>query len=345
MALQSTGSRRIVWPGYTDLVTGNNPSFGARANLSAGGNYFAYVEKAMENMTISHVGIYLGAVTGSPVGDLRIETVDTSGLPTGTLWSTTTNISTGTLSSGWSVHALTSSASITRGDVFAVRLNYTSGTNIRVDDITSTVMLYHHVLNGTASAQGIVPWGIGSSATSMYKLGGAWPISGLSSANTNNTDSARRGMLFQVPFKCRVVGCRYVMPASSSGDFDVGIRDNAGTEVSSSLTTVDRSQLLQYGNQINEVMFDSSAELSIGTNYRLSFEPTSATNVTLYHVTVSDQAIRSGLPGGTACQLTTYTTSGGWVDSATTTVPMIDLVIDQLDDGVSTGGRAKVIGG
>jgi hypothetical protein len=43
------------------------------------------------------------------------------------------------------------------------------------------------------------------------------------------------------------------------------------------------------------------------------------------------------MPGGANCHYATYA-SGSWTDTATDQVPIMDILIDQLDDG--TGGGA-----
>ena len=98
------------------------PSIATRTTMDASGDYDAIVLAAREAMTISHVGFRTGAVAGSPTADVRIETVAATGLPSGTLWATNTNIVTGALSgSTYALHALTASASITACQMFDVK--------------------------------------------------------------------------------------------------------------------------------------------------------------------------------------------------------------------------------
>jgi hypothetical protein len=347
MALQDILSCVIHWPGFT-LGNTINPSLGAHSNMTGSGNFVAQVIQAPESFTVSHIGLTIGTATGSPTADIRIETVDAStGQPTGTLWATNTNIVTGTLSTGWAVHALTASASFNRGDLFALKVAYNSGTTLGILRVDGVTPVNYTTNNVPTHATTVFPWGLGTSSTTFHRVRALWPVNASSSANVNNTTAGtRRGLRFQVPFSCRIIGLRTVMPAGSTGDFSVGIWDDAGSEVSNSITAFDRSQFLTGGNGVLECLFNNPVTLSANTWYRAAIEPTSATNVAVYHVTVADQAIRSGLPGGMLCHLTTHTTAGGWVDSGTTTIPYIDIVIDQLDDGAGSGGvRQKVYGG
>ncbi len=353
MTLQAINTPNLWWPGF-GLYNPNNPSLGSRTILDAAGEYHAIIFVAREAMTISHVGWINGTATGSPTVDIRIETVDsTTGLPTGTLWATNTNIVTGTLTTNtWGVYALTASASISYGQTFAVKFLYNSGTSIIVNDHFGAILNQRgswSVANTgtpTIGASTNIPMGLGSSSTAFYKLSGPLPINALASTNHNNTSSGRRGVKFQLPFACRVIGAQFVRAASGSGDFNVGIWDDGGTEVGSSITAYDFSGSGFPNATMNCMLFDTPVELAANTNYRLAIEPTSATNCNMYHMTVADAGIRSGLPGGTACHLTTYTSGGGWDDSATTTIPWFDLIIDQNHDGASSGGGGqKVYGG
>ena len=350
MALQALSSH-MTYPGITRYLGNVAAGITNITILDAAGEYQAVVFRAREAMTLSHIGIRLQSVTGSPTAEIRVETVDaTTGHPTGTLWATDTNVTTGTLTTTFTVHALTASASISAGDVFAVKFLYQSGTQIQIAQFPWQGQPFSVVNTGTPAiaTSTNVPWGLGSSTTSFYKFPSIWPINTWTFADFNNTGDARRALRFQTPFKCRAVGASYGRVSNSAGDFDLCLRDDAGSVLNSSTSSFDASQWPATGGGTGETLmrFANPVELSPGTWYRLSIEPTSATNVRLHHVVVTDQAIRSGLPCGTNAHLATYTTAGGWVDTATDTVPLLDIIVDQLDDGVSTGGaRQKVYGG
>src|SRR5580765_13275 len=127
MTMVST-SGLIQWP--QRFQTASSPGLNNIATLTAAGHYVCYISIAQEDMVISHVGFRVGTCTGSPTADCRIETVATTGLPSGTLWATNTNIVTGTLSTDTNVlNALTAAATITKGQVFAVKIAYNSGTS------------------------------------------------------------------------------------------------------------------------------------------------------------------------------------------------------------------------
>jgi hypothetical protein len=97
MALQSIAGD-LNWPGGAVTYFAGAPSLGALDTFDAAGEYGAMILQAQEDMTISHVGFRTAGATGSPTADVRIETLASTGFPSGTLWATNTNIVTGTLS-------------------------------------------------------------------------------------------------------------------------------------------------------------------------------------------------------------------------------------------------------
>ena len=348
MALVSASSPAFLWPGNSIIGGVTNPSFSTRTTVDASGEYHAIVTQAQEDMSISHIGWYNGGVAGSPTADIRIETVTAStGLPSGTLWATNTNVVTGTLTANtWVVYALGATATILRGQLYAVKFLYNSGTSFNFVEYSSSgaIGISAALNTGTPSlaTSGVMaPIGLGSSSTAMYLVPGLRPINGLSNTSFNNTSGGRRGVRFQVPFACRLRGVRFMKAIAQTGDFNFGVWDNGGTEVGSSITASDFSAFNGTNAGWHELMFDSAPSLSANTNYRVALEPTSSTNVNMYHMTAASNALFSGNPGGSTAHLTTYTTGGGWDDSATTTVPWFDLLLDQIHDGASSGGGAS----
>ena len=343
------------------------PRFGANGTVAVGttgaitidaaGEYIALVIIARQAMTISHVGVGVTTATGSPTADIRIETVDASGMPSGTLWATNTNLVTGALSTGFTLHALTASASIAAGQRFCVKVLYNSGTTIgltRLNNVLWEPGLPYGVFNtGTPTKQSSssftyhIAWVLGSSTTSFYRIPGLVPATAFSANAYNNTGGDRRGIRFRVPFKSRMCGI-LDWPFSSTGDFDYSLYDDAGSEIES--TSMDGDHMSNASSDLAHLFFDTPQELQPNTWYRAVRSPTSATNITLGVMTLpsANHLGATGWGVGNA-HYTTFTTGGGWVDSATDQVPVfMRLLLDQLDDGVGAGGgvsRARVFGG
>lgn len=328
-----------AWPGIIGSL-GGAPAIATDATLDASGEYVSYVFQAREAMTLSHVGWRTGAVAGSPTADTRIETVGTDGIPSGNLWATNTNIVSGTLSATtWTLHALTASASIAKGDFFAVKVVYASGTSLIVQRITNAnnalTNVPYRVTNTSGSAVKSamagngVNFAFGSSTTAFYNLENAYAATTFTASSfSNSAAGAKRGLRFQVPHPCRCAGIRW-HNSTQAGDFNAILFNDAGTELSSSSTAFegDRSAL---GNAPMIAIFDSPVELTPGNWYRIAIEPSSATNVNVSFFTMpgADYNEAYGLLAGLG-HYTTFTTAGGWVDSATDQIPLVEPLLDR----------------
>jgi hypothetical protein len=348
----------IPFPGILGNIS-NTVTVGNQTALTASGHYQAYVFEARENMTISHVAFRFGSVTSTPTIDVRIETVANTGIPSGTLWNlngtgAAPNGSQAVVANTSYVLALTDSAVILKGEVFAVKLNNTTANSATPQAINSVAMPYtgnfpYQVVNTgtpTKSALSNAMIGLGSSSTSFYHVWGAIPPISYSAGTFNNTNSAKRGLRFTIPMNCRAVGLRW-FSSTGVGDYNAVLYNDAGTELSSSSTAFD-GDYSAAAQACSIVYFDNTVSLTAGTIYRIVIEPTSATNVNVstYTFTQTTASLLTGSPahGLTNTHYTTFASSA-WDDTNTTVLPLMDLIIDQIDNGSGTGGVVGVIGG
>lgn len=347
MALQNI-AKPLPWPGIN--LANTTVVVGASTTLDASGEYECYIGYAREAMAVSHVGFRVAVATGSPTVDVRIETVDAAtGLPSGTLWATTTNIVTGALSTGWNLVALTSTANIAKGQAFAVKILYNGGTSVQLNNVGGVIegqkaVPYRVVNTGTPTKtvlSATPAMALGSSSTTFYRLIGMLPIITVTGGTFNNTNSAKRGLRFQVPFACRVTGLRHYL-GTAVGDFNIAILDDSGSELSGSSTAYEGDIGLNTVSGSVDLFFDNPVILQPNTWYRATVEPSSATNSAVMFFTLPSSDYQSGMPGGSNSHYTTFA-SATWDDTGTDKLPLMDILIDQLDDGVST--TARVIGG
>lgn len=338
------------WPGAYNRL-GGVPAPTTDSTLDAAGEYIAWVYRAHKDMTISHVGWRTGTVAGSPTADTRIETVTAAtGVPSGTLWAANTNIVSGTLvSDTFTLHALTAAASILRGQDFAVKFLYNSGTSFIVQRLSNIITneygLPYKVTNTGGSAvksgtTGMPLLAFGSSATDFYSLIGAAPIVAATNTAFNNTNGARRGARFKIPFAARLAGVKMVFD-TSVGDFNIIVFDDAGTELSSSSTLVEGDIKNISASGLCILFFDNPVILSPDTWYRVAVEPASATNVNFYDLTCPSADYLKAMPGGANFNLTTYASSA-WDDTLTTRSPMMELLFDQYDNGRSPRAQSLI---
>lgn len=338
------------WPGVTTALVGT-PGLGTQATLDAAGEYMCFVFQALEDMVISHVGWRTGTASGSPTADTRIETVGADGLPTGTLWAANTNIVSGTLTSlTWTLHALTASATIAKGAFFAIKIVYASGTSIIVQRMTnvpgSNSNVPYTVTNTSgapvkAAASHNANIALGSSTTAFYSALRCFPTN-VVTLNTfsNSVAGAKRGLRFQVPFACRCAGIAWYN-STSVGDFNATLYDDAGALLESIAVEGDKSAALAAMPMV--AIFDTPVELSIGTWYRAVLEPSSATVITLGFSTMPSVDYLDAWPHKANAHYTTFTTAGGWIDTATDSLPYLDIITDQNDDGAGAGGGGGLL--
>lgn len=351
MALQSIGGE-IIWPGYS---APSGSSLTTLTTLDGAGDLEGFVYTAKEDMTISHVGWRSGTATGSPTVEIRVETVDSAtGLNTGTLWATNTNVTSGTISSNtWNLHALTASATITKGQSFAVIVKYASGTSVIVSYPNRANITHYTVTNpyrltntsGVTASSAVtvqLAMAVGSSATTFYTIPQLLPISATSTTTASSSGAIRAICLrFQVPFKCRVIGMRWcdASPALTD-DYTIGLYTGVttgSTELSSSLTAFPDSYRAISGSSVNVSHFDNSITLDPATWYRAVIQADTTGGPQIYNFSIPSADYSEALPQGAYAYLGTRDSGGTWTDYDTI-IPNIDIIIDQLDDGASAGG-------
>lgn len=333
----------IIYP--SDFIQTISAGSANGTTLDAAGEYVAHVYQATEAMTISHVGFRPNAVTGSPTADVRIETVGTDGLPSGTLFGTDTNIVTGTLTTAWALHALTASASITKGQFFAVKFAYNSGTSFNVSQFASAVTVarsgsFYSVVNTGAATKADFLANkhavLGSSTTTFYAMPGMLPSSGNSENVDFNSGSAntRYGLRFKIPFKARFRGARFA--STLQGDFDLLLHNDAGTLLGGISVDGDHYYDDSTDGGPGPIIIDDDVTLEKDTWYRCTVAATTVTDQEVQVIVMPSADYISGTPWGANAHLTTWNGSA-WSDTATEKVPHMTIVLDQIDDGTGSG--------
>lgn len=336
----------IIFPGIVGAMAGG-PGFGTAATLDATGEYITYVQVAREDMVLSHVGFRVGTVANSPTVEVRIETLDASGIPSGTLWGTNTNGTSATLTTNSNpLVALTAAATITKGEAFAVKIVWggVATSSVIVQLTNSLPMPYnssapYSVINTTGSAVkaslgAMGSLAFGSSATTFYYVPGFFPTTAFSGAVFNNTNSAKRGLKFTIPMKARAIGIRW-LGGAAVGDYNAVLLDTSNNVLATG--TFDGDVTAANSGAPLSVYFTTQATLTPGT-YRVAIEPTTTTNVNVSTYTLPSSDYFSATPAGLTAVYSTFV-SGTWTDS-TTQLPAMDVILDQLDDGAGSGGTA-----
>jgi hypothetical protein len=338
----------LHYPGMSNALVSGTPFLSTV--LDANGEKLAAIIKAPKTGDIDRVCFRLGTVTTGDTLDVRIETVDGSGLPTGTLWATNTNVSVVVASSDDGVTKevdLTAVASMTAGDVFALVIVNGSAGNMEVNNQvygfsseTGRVFPYTAAFLGGAWAKeaifgrplcGVRYAGVG------YVWAGTWPISGheFTGFNSGSTPD-ERGAYFSIPFRCEVSGA--LVTSDAGGAAVVRLYDSDGTTVLRTGAAHDPDHI---GGSTTATPFPywwAPVVLEPNTFYRITILP-SGSNTTYYDFTVASSAILDAFPGGQNFHHTSRSDGGSWTETSTRRTS-IELLITALDDGAGAAELA-----
>lgn len=300
--------------------------------------------QAPDALTITRLGYRLTTITGaSPVYQISLQGVDTTGRADGTIKSSTNAAGTFTPtgSNSWNWVTLTSSYTCARGEVLAIVIKYSSGT---VDGSNNASFASTHQLMGSHAA---FPFANNvnnavsarSSGSPVYGFGTAgqvygWPIQSIASTATSaNSTPDELGMLFNIPTTVlstyRVVGARFMWftPASAT---TYKVQLYSGTTVLQDILMDSDLEVTSAANAVLEVFFDEATltTLSGGTDYRISLAPQeNTTALRLTQVVYASAADLDSLPFKQTWYWTSRTDAGAWSDN-TAARPGIDLLIE-----------------
>ncbi len=326
-----------------------NGSFGTRTHqINAASEAVAWIRRADATNTIRRVGFYVSAVgTGGDV-EVEIQGVDlTNGEPDGAEIGTATVTHTIAAGWNWADFGEGNGASVTIGDLIAVVI--TEGIS-STPDVTIRFASQELVLASTFpyastnvasswtpnSANGghILAFDTSGDATGIVPGSHLFPYTSVAFVDFNSGDTPDEvGIMFQFPFKCRVVGGW--VAGDFDGNFDLVLYDTDGSTALAT-TSVDKDVRGNTSRFIAVHMFPSAHVLSINSNYRLAVKP-GATDLDIVEFTVDSASILDAWEGGSEIHKTAQTNGGGFTQT-TTVRPYMGLIIDQLDDGVSAGG-------
>ena len=310
------------------------------AALTSGGKV-GFVFQSPKSGVIDRIVWYSGTATGSPTVDVRVETVVGSS-PSGTLWAANTNVITGTLATNTEYEStLTAGASVTQGDLLGVSWNYNSGPSIGIgfnsSPRTSGSFLYLPQINTAGS------WSVVAGRAIRCLLGfqdGTYVSPNIDSVAYGTSTltafftAGEKGVVFEVPYKCRLTGMW--MTADIRSNITLKLYDHAtipgGTPLLSQI--IPASAFPQTGSAPNDFYFAGSQVLDSNTTYRLVAEFTSGAGTRFNLATFGFSDRRNAI---VPSQYYTESSGASWVDTATQ-APAMGLIIDQIDDGASGGG-------
>lgn len=352
MALVSTPGLYFPQPLFSSAV--------GPAGLIDAADEMAYgVYIAPKTGNIRNIHFRTGTVTTGGTGDIdiRIETVNTSGEPSGTLWGTNTNIAYNLLdtddNSTIRTANLTASAAVNKGDPFAVVLknptvNFGNFNILKGFSGLDAVVGFPFAggpLSTNKTDQRKPPFLIEYDDSTIYNpTGGLVGAFGVVSVTINTgTDPNEVALYFTAPASMRVTGWIAMFTLIAGQSYRISLYESGNN---TPLLTNDYDTDLGVGAagvRIYSAYFSSTYTLVKNTVYRLAVLPLTASSLVLQRLTaLSNASFDSlGLPGAQySTRNRTSTTdpdTAAWTETSTQRL-QISLEVDQIDDGTGSGG-------
>lgn len=332
-----------------------SPGIAATVNMTSTAVWTAAIVPVTQAGSITKIWLYLLGSSASNVYDLRVETVDASGNPSGTLWAANTQkvgltgYGAGTLLQV----TLDAAVSVAKNDVIAVVLKPTTyvgtsswgGYSDGSPGDTLPVMTSTSNSGSTWSARSVSPaLGLEYSDGSFPRTLNLWPVHSVNSAALNTTSNPRiAGNKITLPVGMRAVGMWFW--ADNDADVRLRLYDSDGTTV---LWTADFDKDLPYSLSaalIFTVYFPSAIELTAGQTYYLMVEGLGA-SVLLYDLqTYNADALAALNSGEVASRVTCANnspTSPASFTADTDKQALCGLIFDGIDIPASSGGEASL---
>jgi hypothetical protein len=353
----------VALPNLMEYPSGLMGTSGLTLNsttMDAAGEGAAWVFPSPKAGTITKVYVMTGTVTAAEALDVRVETIDASGNPTGTLWAANTNgqIATPAANTGYWV-TLTAAATVAAGEFVCIAVRWVS--------FTAGNLTIRHNYNALGPFVGRgVPYALAntgswakSSSPPLFAVEygdgsrphvGGFPTNSTTISQTVNTGSTpdEVGAYFSVPFPCKVKGVALKITPVTGHTYAVKLYDTDGTSVLASKTGIDSDISTLTGGSPHMVLFTAEATLTAGGLYRVTFLPETATNQTWFRASVDAAATLESWPGGASFYKTSRSDAGAWTEDQTQ-IPQMALLLSALDDGAGGGGTnspgASLVGG
>lgn len=332
--------------------------------FDAAADRLALITRIPKTGTLTAIEFRTGTVsTTGATFQVQVEGVDASGLPDGTAKYTNANGTVVVATSDdnvWKSVSLNSGSgvSVTKGDLVAIVLSVSSGTPntviIQGGPVTLYTMIgtFPYMVQDTAAAWAkftssalACPFVLSYGGTYELTLG-ASAVNGAASTTIGNGNE--RALRFNFPAPVRAYGMRAFLSNIAAGaDFRAVLYDSTPTL----LTEVDPSADIDGDVVVGatsdgwyEFIFPTAQSLSANTTYYASIYQKTANAVLLVEAQFSSNAYMNAYHSGTSMYLATRSGGSGAFSTTTTTMPLIQLLVDGFDDGFGAGRPNYAIG-
>lgn len=316
----------IYWPRVLHVTA-------ASLVFDAANEKLAYVFQAPKTGTIDRVGFLVSAFTTGATIDVRLETVDSAGDPSGSLVATDSNAAYVISSTGFKEVTLTAGAAVTKGAWIAVVLvnpavsqAVVSIPRFDLGEIDSAAYYGNYTgswSKGRDALAGVVRYSDGSYPAMSRIHPFAAPPATVAFSSSSTPDE--RGNKLTVPFACEVAG--FWSAHSTDTDARTFRLYDAANNVLGSLAV---SGALLSSTAAFHWLLPVPVALSAGQVVRLTTLP-GAASMNLWESTFP-AGMEAAMPGAGWAMLTTRADAGAWTDLSTSFAHM-GLIISKVRAG------------
>ena len=326
----------------------------------ANGEGMALIFVAETGALIDSVAFRVSAVVDTPTVDVSIQTLDTSGNPSGTIVGGSSTQNSGTLTAT-TIIVSGLNAQLVEGTAYAAVIvaagigGTDSATLIhRLSDVNNLQAFPHASTNTGAGwvknndAQTGCPIALGTSSTAWLSwsgIQGPHTFSVPTYADSSNPDE--KGLRFTIPAIVRVTGLVGAFEVGTGGTFHIVMTDASGNDVGSTLASFD-TDLLGGGvdRGLTFLKFATPFTTVANTVYVVSVKATSTALVEMIQVDFLNNSLLDAWYSKDWYLVTRQNSTTGsgvaWTDD-TASVPLIWPLIDQIHDGASAGGGGMLV--
>lgn len=310
--------------------------------IDAVGEKAAFVFGAPKAGVIDRVGFHIMTLTTPGTLNVRLETLDASGQPSGTLVATGASFSYVPSAVGWQEVVLTTPLTVTDMQVFAVVIELATAGNISVSRMTGVNQFnfpYSALYTGTwakSNLAGVVA--VRYNDGDWPYNAGLWPISSMG-ATTHSAGNATSefGNKATLPFGCQVEGLWGGM-GSNQGNGVVLLYAADGSTIIT-FAGFDGAQQASSNNTLRVFPFPDPVILDPGQTVYPIIRATSSTVIGARWLGWNPGVV-SAVPGGDLMRRVTRAVGGTFAEVADSRY-MLGFVISGIHDGVPTAAPAK----
>lgn len=301
--------------GLTHLGLTQNTGASSSLIIDAAGEKVAFCFRAPKTGSIDRLSFRVGSVTSSQTLRIGLETLDSSGDPTGTQYGGSA-VGTQASPAASTLYEVTlaTPASATIGDPIAAVIQFDSTVgNLVIQCGANASWLLNNAYpghyTGTWAKPGRCPLlSVRYDDGTYHDIGGLPACAFGSTANNSSSTPDEYGNVWNLNYPVEIRGLWAFVDSDNAGD--LVLYNSAGT----ALETLSVAATPRQTTSLNAILFPCSPrELPAGT-YRIVLKPTTTSSCSLNYLDVLSLAHLDGMQGGQTMYSTTRTDGGAWTD-------------------------------